>query len=43
MEIYIECPDLPENWIDTVSEPSPEELALMDEAAALLLADILGE
>lgn len=47
--IYPECvivssppPDLPEDWIDSVSEPSPDELVVMNRNARLLLDDFLN-
>lgn len=37
--VNVAPPEFPGNWIDTVSEPSPFEFGIMDENAALLLAD----
>lgn len=36
-------PQAPVNWIDTVSEPSEDELVVMDENALSLLADFVGD
>jgi hypothetical protein len=37
----IRPPELPANWIDTVSEPSAYELALMNMNGRILLNDLL--
>lgn len=37
---YSTPPDYPDNWNEIVQEPDDEELALMNEEAELLLADL---
>lgn len=36
-------PDFPEHWELIVQEPSPAELAIMNENALSLLEDLVGE
>lgn len=35
-------PELPENWIELVTEPDAEELSVMDENAEQLLLELTG-